>query len=306
MQQGLAKRPARPPHRPCFPDPARSSKRPAPRSAQWCNMAQARWLNASYRAPFVSAVALVSNFSVAKPPMPVHGQCGRTTSGGFTWLRTRGTGSHCLINANIRGQSMRRWRGIVAILLAVETALLVPVVYSPYLRTAYIQTLARWFAKAVPPDTVFIGDSITAAGRSFDDYRSINLASDGLQTFQIAAAMPKALAYSPQHISIMAGTNDAGEGPIDPVKLSGLWRKICSEPKVVVTIPPPTNSDILNQRIEQIGAVITTECKERPVIDLQRLAGKNGKILPKYTTDGVHPSDKALLIWKAELRKYGI
>lgn len=256
--------------------------------------------------PSVSAVVSVSNFSLAKPAMHVHGQCGRTTSGGFTWRRTRDSGSHRLIEANIRGQRMRRWWGIFAILLAVETTLLVPVVYSPYLRTAYIQTLARWFAKAVPPGTVFIGDSITAAGRSFNDYRSINLASDGLQTFQIAAAMPKALAYSPQHISIMAGTNDAGEGPINPVKLSEFWRKICAEPRVVVTKPTPTNSDTLNHRIKQIGAIITTECKERPVIDLQRLAGKDGKILPKYTSDGVHPSDSALLVWKSELRKYGI
>ena len=104
----------------------------------------------------------------------------------------------------------------------------------------------------------------------------------------------------------MAGTNDAGEGPIDTAKLSGLWRKICSEPKVVVTKPPPTLFDDLNPGIAQIDAIIAAECKDRPVIDLRRLAGKDGKILPKYTTDGVHPSDAALAIWRAELKKYGI
>ena len=201
---------------------------------------------------------------------------------------------------------MRRWQILIATIIIVQSALLTPIVYSPHLRFTYTQTLARWLAKAVPPETVFIGDSITAAGRSFNDYRSINLASNGLQTFQIAGEIPKALAYSPRHISVMAGTNDAGEGPIDPVKIAGFWRKICSEPNVVVTMPPPTRFNDLNPGLAQITAIIAAECKDRPVIDLRRLAGKDGKILPKYTTDGVHPSDEALAIWRSELKKYGI
>lgn len=202
--------------------------------------------------------------------------------------------------------SMRQWQILIVIIVVVESALLVPIAYSPYLRFDYTQTLVRWLAKAVPPETVFIGDSITAAGRSFNDYRSINLGSNGLQTYQVAENIPKALAYSPRHISIMAGTNDAGEGPLDIAELSGLWRKICAEPKVVVTKPTPTVLQVLNGRLEQIDAIISTECKGRPVIDLRRLAGKDGKILPKYTSDGVHPSEEALTIWRAELRKYGI
>ena len=201
---------------------------------------------------------------------------------------------------------MRRWRTLVIIVIAVQSTLLAPIAYSPYLRFDYTQTLARWLAKAVPPETVFIGDSITAAGRSFNDIRSINLGSNGLQTYQIAANVEKARAYSPRHIAIMAGTNDAGEGPIDPVELSELWRTICAEPKVVVTKPTPTTMDDLNARLKQIDAIISAECKDRLVIDLARLAGKDGKIQLRYTDDGVHLSDEALAIWRAELGKRGI
>ena len=201
---------------------------------------------------------------------------------------------------------MHRWQRLIVLLLLVQSALLVPIAYSPYLRFDYIQTLARWLAKAVPPDTVFLGDSITAAGQKFNDFRSINLGSNGLQTYQIAGELPKALSYSPRHIAIMAGTNDAGEGPIDPAELAGLWHTICAEPKVVVTLPTPTSSDELNQRIAQIDTIIAAQCKDRAIIDLRHLAGKDGKILAKYTIDGTHPSPEGLAIWKAELKKLGI
>lgn len=56
----------------------------------------------------------------------------------------------------------------LAIVVVIETMLLVPIAYSPWLRSDYIQTIARWYAKAVPPPTVFIGDSITAGGQSVD------------------------------------------------------------------------------------------------------------------------------------------
>ena len=200
---------------------------------------------------------------------------------------------------------MRRWQFAIAVIV-IESALLAPIAYSPYLRFEYTQTLARWLAKAVPPETVFIGDSITAAGRSFNDPRTINLGSNGLQTYQIAANLDKARAYSPRHIAIMAGTNDAGEGPIDLAELTGLWRTICAEPKIVVTRPPPTVISDYNPRLAQIDEIISAECSERPVIDLRRLAGKDGKVLPKYTIDGVHLSDEALAIWKAELARLGV
>ena len=197
-------------------------------------------------------------------------------------------------------------RRLLALTLAVESALLFPIAYQPNLRFDYVQTLSRWFAKAVPPETVFIGDSITSAGMQFHSLRSINLGSNGLQTYQIAGQLEKARSFGPRHIAIMAGMNDAGEGPIDREELVGLWKQICAEPKIVITLPPPTSFDDLNQRLAQIDQIILTTCSKNKIIDLRRLADKDGKVLPKYTEDGVHLSPEGHTIWRSELRKFGI
>ena len=197
-------------------------------------------------------------------------------------------------------------RRLLALTLAVESALLFPIAYQPNLRFDYIQTLSRWFAKAVPPETVFIGDSITSAGMQFHSLRSINLATSGLQTYQVAAELEKARTFDPRHIAIMAGMNDAGEGPIDRAELVGLWKQICAEPKIVITLPPPTSFDELNQRLAQINQIILTTCPKNKIIDLRRLADNDGKVLPKYTEDGVHISSEGHAIWRSELRKFGI
>ena len=197
-------------------------------------------------------------------------------------------------------------RRLLALTLAVESALLFPVAYQPNLRFDYIQTLSRWFAKAVPPETVFIGDSIISSGMQFHSLRTINLGSSGLQTYQVVELLPKARSFRPQHIAIMAGTNDAGEGPIDREELIGLWKQICAEPKIVITLPTPTAIDYLNQRIDQIDQIILGVCTKNKIINLRQLADGKGKIYPKYTVDGVHLSPEAHAIWRSELRRFGI
>lgn len=197
-------------------------------------------------------------------------------------------------------------RRLLALTLVVESALLFPIAYQPNLRFDYIQTLSRWFAKAVRPNTVFIGDSITSAGMQFNSLRSINLGSSGLQTYQIAGLLEKARSFKPRHIAIMAGTNDAGEGPIDRAELAGLWKQICAEPKIVITLPTPTSYDNLNERIKVIDQIILSTCPQNRIIDLRQLADKNGKIFTKNTLDGVHLSPAAHTIWRSELRQYGV
>lgn len=203
---------------------------------------------------------------------------------------------------------MKSKLGLIAKVLvwALATVVILPLVGSEYLRFIYAQTVARWAAKAVPPDTVYIGDSVTAGGRLFNDARDINLGSNGLQTFQIAAMLPTALALSPRHVVVMAGTNDAVEGPIDAAELVGLWRTICAEPKVVVTLVSPTTSGLLNARIAQLNGIARSQCAGRTIIDLSALADKDGRIRPQYTVDGTHLSPAGNAVWKAKLRRMGI
>ena len=191
-------------------------------------------------------------------------------------------------------------------LCAIEAALLLPVAYSPSLRFDYQQTLARWGAKFVHPNTVFLGDSLMAGGRTFNGWRDINYGSNGLQTFQIAAQMPKARAHKPRHIVVMAGTNDAIEGPIDLAAQRRLWSEMCRDPRVVVTLAPVTQDDSLNRRIEQINALARQECRARRIVTLDELADAHGRLKPEFSVDGVHPSPAAYTIWRGKLSRLGI
>jgi lysophospholipase L1-like esterase len=171
-----------------------------------------------------------------------------------------------------------------------------------------LRTGNRRFPRPIAPDVVFIGDSITAGGRSFNDVTSINLATNGLQTYQVAANLSMALAYRPQHVVVMAGTNDAIEGPIDRREIQGLWEHICAEARVVVTLVPPSRSSTLNAKLDELNVIAREVCnsRNRPVISLAGLRGPDGLIQEQYTTDGVHLTPAAYAVWRAELRNLGL
>ena len=114
----------------------------------------------------------------------------------------------------------------LAIVVVIETILLVPIAYSPWLRFDYIQTMARWYAKAVPPDTVFIGDSVTdcdrldlppygngyvrdivATGRLAGDV--VNVGTSGHRLVDLVARWDRdVIAHAPTRLSINIGIND--------------------------------------------------------------------------------------------------
>ncbi len=187
--------------------------------------------------------------------------------------------------------------------MAVLILALVPVAYDDALRFTYRQTLARWLAKAVAPDTVFLGDSMTAGAHALTGWRDVNLGTNGLQTYQIAATLGRARRFAPRRIVVMAGTNDAIEGPIDRAELGALWRTLCAEPKIVVTLVPPTIDATLNARVRIVNAVIARQCASRPVVSLAPLAGPDGRLQARYTGDGVHLSPAGYAVWDEALRR---
>ena len=190
----------------------------------------------------------------------------------------------------------------------VANLFLLPLLVNGHLQFIYRETIANWVAKVVHPNVVFIGDSITASGRLFNSARTINLGSNGAQTYQIAATIKNANAYSPNHIAIMAGTNDAIEGEIDIAEITGLWDQITREPRIVITLVPHTRSKALNSRIDKVNAIALAAARkrQRPVISLTELTGPDGLIQDRYTVDGVHLTPAALAIWNAKLRAVGI
>lgn len=184
----------------------------------------------------------------------------------------------------------------LALILALALA---PVAVNHHLRNVYRQTLAHWFAKIVPPPTVFIGDSIMTGGMWFDDLRNINLAANGLLTHQIVKYLPTARAYNPRRIVIMAGMNDAiQETDLDRVR--PLWETICKEPKIVVTLVTPSIHDDLNRRIEQVNHMISETCQGRPVVALD-VADDGGRLRPEFSLDGIHLNARGYERWIARL-----
>jgi len=202
-------------------------------------------------------------------------------------------------------------RSVLKIALSISllvNVFLVPVVANSYLGFVYVQTLAHWKSKIIPPNTVYLGDSLTAGGRSFNHQTDINLGSNGLQSYQIAAMLPKAREYKPDHIVVMAGTNDAIRGPIDEAQARTIWAEICSDSKVVVILAPHSRSPSLNERLNTINVIAKSTCEERqrPIISLDELAGNDDLIKPEYTVDGVHLTPAAYDILRGRLRTKGI
>jgi hypothetical protein len=191
-------------------------------------------------------------------------------------------------------------KAIVFILSVALVAIVFPLAANHHLRNAYRQTLAHWLSKAVPPPTVFIGDSIMNGGMWFDDVRNINLAANSLTTDQIAMRLGAARAYNPKRIVIMAGVNDAIRG-FDAEKIRGLWETICKEPTLVVTLATPSIHDDLNLRINQINRIIVDTCPGTVITTLD-VADEHGRLRPEYSLDGLHLGPRGYDRWITQLR----
>ncbi|MBC2667352.1 hypothetical protein H7F51_17675 [Novosphingobium flavum] len=201
---------------------------------------------------------------------------------------------------------MKKLTIFLAAIASFELVLLSPLAKDKHLRFQYTQTLARWLAKAHHPNAVFLGDSLTAGGLNFNDWRDVNLGSNGLQTYQIAAGLKIADKFQPVRISVLAGMNDAIRGPLDEAQLHSSWRAICADPRVVVTLPPPTGVDEFNQRLDMVRDIIRAECTARPLIVIEGLADASGRLRPGISDDGVHPGEDFYSRWRDQLARAGI
>lgn len=193
---------------------------------------------------------------------------------------------------------MRPFLAIIVVLCG----LLAPVAVNTNLRWTYEQTIANWLAKAVPPDRVFIGDSLTAGGGDFGRFGNINLGITGASTRQVAQLLSHAQAYRPRQIIVMAGMNDVDAGA-DIAALAPAWRTILADRRVVVVMVPHTRYAPASARIDQMNAMVRDMAKQagRPVIEIPGLTGSDGLLLPEMTTDGVHLTSAGYAKWREAL-----
>jgi lysophospholipase L1-like esterase len=177
--------------------------------------------------------------------------------------------------------------------------------------TERLEQVARWSAFVVPPDHVFIGDSLTKAGglwgrRLGGSFRSaLNLGQNGADTAGIAAQARRAAAYRPGRIVVMAGTNDATR-TVDQAALRETWRRLFAATgsiPVIVFLPPRSARPFLNDNLRDIDGVVRAAAAEAGacLADLNGTIAPNGLLEPEYTSDGVHFTEKTYAVWVAAI-----
>ena len=134
----------------------------------------------------------------------------------------------------------------------------------------------------------------------FNRMDTVNLGSNGLTTEQITKGLGGIQKYNPEHVVIMAGTNDAAlPGPIDEPGLRRSWRLVLSDPRVIVTIAPPTRFPEMNVKLLRINTIVKEEAMSagRQIVELPELRGADGLLPSRFTEDGVHPLPQAYSYW---------
>ncbi|HTK33192.1 MAG TPA: GDSL-type esterase/lipase family protein [Candidatus Paceibacterota bacterium] len=186
--------------------------------------------------------------------------------------------------------------------------------FSEYSRFILTQTCIHWKAKFFPPKYVFIGDSITAGGRNWgwimnrNPFSALNLGKSSYMVWQVKQELIYALSYHPQCVLVLAGTNDLfshdglGESAFEEY---GEMLKLAKQAKIkiVVTLVPYQANDVYATMITQFNERLIKLCHREhvAVIDLNPIIAPHSKLLPEYTVDGIHFSEKAYEIWKTEL-----
>ena len=110
-------------------------------------------------------------------------------------------------------------------------------------------------------------------------------------------------------IFVLAGTNDLfsrdgiNQGTIDD--FDEMLRTIKNaHAKAVVTLVPYEESTENANEISMFNEKLKELCKKENaiVVDLNPVIAPSGKLLPKYTWDGIHFSQAAYYLWQNELR----
>ncbi|MEM6912294.1 MAG: GDSL-type esterase/lipase family protein [Verrucomicrobiota bacterium] len=209
---------------------------------------------------------------------------------------------------------MKKTKRILTFITVAYILLTVPVMFvftkSEYVRFIAIQMVTNWKGKINGLSDAYIGDSITAGGRSWNaPFDAINLAGDGYTTWQIENQIGRAEKYDPDNLLILAGTNDILSRRIfdldqferDYVNL--LDRALETGKQVFVTQIPYTAGEERIQTISDANEVIIrlAGARDLTTIDLNSTVAPNGILLPEFTTDGVHLSSRAYSIWREKI-----
>lgn len=211
---------------------------------------------------------------------------------------------------------LRKLRRPLVLLYIVTTIPIVAVLLrSEWLRFAFFETVAGYWQKFSPPRYVFLGDSITAAGRNWglrldgNPLVSRTFAQNGYTTFQIEGEAQRAAELRPEWIFVMAGTNDVAAEDYDLRPTMARYRRILETARdcgarVVVTLAPMQRDAARNTRLAELNAAVAGAASElgATVVDINDTIAPGGVLLGEYTVDGVHPTKLWLDVWTESIR----
>lgn len=188
---------------------------------------------------------------------------------------------------------------------------------SEYSRYVIVETWSHWTSRKRDVVAVFCGDSTVAGGRhwvldkSIGYLSTINLSGNGYTIRQSISQVRKANSYSPKHIVVAAGTNDAFsilDNRQTILESVSDFRELVetAQSPLLITLPLPTRNDNINKVLTPLREEMRKAAQESNVetIDLWDLfLDEEGLLRQELTTDGVHLTEKAYEIWIAELNR---
>lgn len=187
-------------------------------------------------------------------------------------------------------------------------------VANSHFRHVFFNLLSHYRAKAIPPRSIHVGDSLTAGGRHWSfrlgsaPLDSINLSSNGYTSEQVVPLIKEALRYRPHNIVAMAGVNDAFSVNYIPSSTLSSLREIAalitaSSARCIFTLPIPPRNRTAAERVTTLNRELRQLLPRHgcEVIDLGKDLAPNGTILNSYTTDGVHLNGEGYRVWADRL-----
>jgi lysophospholipase L1-like esterase len=191
-------------------------------------------------------------------------------------------------------------------------AISMPIVFSQPVRRAYVQMLDRQIAKRVPPDFVFVGDSLMANANwgwmlSKNPLSAVNLAEPGATIAEVSVQVTKAGVYHAPFLVLLVGTNDLRtyNRPFNQIVCSytSLLENVPTKQQLIVTLIPYTSFSQDTEKISALNAEIAKLSVRHNaiIIDLNPYIASKGILLPGFTTDGLHLNRHAYQIWAEQL-----
>lgn len=165
---------------------------------------------------------------------------------------------------------------------------------------------------------VFLGDSLTHAGRWEEFFPNVDIFNHGIPgeiSIEILSRLDDVLQNHPDVIFVMMGINDLGSGMNLEEILSHYnqlidWVKRNSKAKLIVQSLLPVNFQLFlisifnSEDILKSNELLQSLCEKEEItfVDLySSFATGSNELMKEYTYDGLHLNDSGYSVWKNKL-----